>query len=1170
MSDFPDAALILDAIPLACYMLDNNVNFCYVNDKALSFFKMSREAMLGKNVWTLFPNSIETDYYHEINAALTQKKAKTFEYISIYTDSWLKLTVTPIKEGVIVTFNCIEQDKYNENLYKTLVENTPDIVTKWDSNLKLSYGNVAFEEKLELSLNDTIGKTHEQIWPETDLNALVEKMQKVLDNGSAETITVPLKTQDSQLFYNVKMAPELTVNGKVKSIISIGRDITELKASQEAINADISSKYKSLFNSINQGFCIIDLLWDADDNAIDYKFLEVNPAFCKLTGITETHKTIREIYPEAESYWFKIYGEVAKSKKSAHFELPAKLIDGWYEIEAFPIKSLGENIVGVLFNDITERKHAENILRKSEERQSYLLKLTDAIRFISDPLEIQEAAATVIAKHLDADNAFYGDIININDVDYIQVGRLYQKKGKSGSFKPNLYSFSDFGKHIEEIKHGKTSVVANIETDDRFSAEELSQYRVLGFYAWVAIPLIKNGKAVGLFMVQNFSPYEWTEQHLTFIEETAERTWAYAEQTKIAKALSYSQEQLAVALTASNMSTFHWLKKKNDIVVSPLSPIVFGLKNKNTSYSESEGFYMIHPEDQKKHLKTLENASKYQNEFHQVYRIIRPIDGKVAWIEERGKGIYHQHSGIFEIRGIHWDITAQKESEDIMRNAEEKYLTKLAQDVDLRTKELKDSKDELEAIYNNTLMSMSVLNPVRNKYNQITDFKIALTNKALEKETGRDDLIGKLYAEEFPGIKKAGLFELMLKVMETGLPQTSEYFYPYEDFNKWYSCMFVKMGDNLLATNQDISERKIAEQLSSDNSAMIQGIANSAPDMLYAISLDTLQQFYSNNRIEQLVEKTHAEIKKMGKHFFEEFIHPDDKKQFYTTLKEFKSEHQKKEIKELSYRLVDAKGKIHWIKTKSAVYIRDEEGFPTHIVGISQDITQQRELEEKNKQLTNERRELEKQQQKEILKATLNAQEEERQRIAESLHNGLGQVLYGVKATLERLDLDNVEAIDENINILNRSKELLGMCIQESRKISHELMPSILEDFGLKVSIKDICNQLKGKTHFNCTFSDVDVPMDKYVQLAIYRIVQELSLNIMKHADASLAHIDISIIDGQIHIMAKDNGKGFERDIVKNKGIGLKTIESKVKLLNGKIAIASKPSETIIRIQLPL
>ena len=213
---------------------------------------------------------------------------------------------------------------------------------------------------------------------------------------------------------------------------------------------------------------------------------------------------------------------------------------------------------------------------------------------------------------------------------------------------------------------------------------------------------------------------------------------------------------------------------------------------------------------------------------------------------------------------------------------------------------------------------------------------------------------------------------------------------------------------------------------------------------------------------------------------------------------------------------------------------------------------------------------MEQQQQKEILKATLNAQEEERQRIAESLHNGLGQVLYGVKTSLERLNIGNSNAVADNIEILNRAKELLSMCIQESRKISHELMPSILEGFGLKASIKDVCNQLKGKTHFNCTFSNLDIQLDKYVQLAIYRIVQELSLNIMKHADARNAHIDVSVIDNQIHIMAKDNGKGFDKKKDKKKGIGLKTIESKVKLLNGKISIATKPNETIIRIQFPL
>src|SRR5690606_11485262 len=138
-----------------------------------------------------------------------------------------------------------------------------------------------------------------------------------------------------------------------------------------------------------------------------------------------------------------------------------------------------------------------------------------------------------------------------------------------------------------------------------------------------------------------------------------------------------------------------------------------------------------------------------------------------------------------------------------------------------------------------------------------------------------------------------------------------------------------------------------------------------------------------------------------------------------------------------------------------------------------------------------------------------------------------------------------------------------------SRRISHELMPSILEDFGLKASIKDICSQLKGKTRFNCTFSGLDTPLDKYIQLATYRIVQELALNIMKHAEATIAHVDVSVVEDRMYIMAKDNGKGFSNK-PGQKGIGLKTIESKVKLLNGKLKITSAPSQTVIQIQFPI
>lgn len=1168
MSKFPDVAHILNAIPLACYMLDHQANFIYINEKAEKFFKKDKSEMLGKNVWTLFPDSKKTNYFKEVNEAINNKKQSTFEYISVYTQSWIKLNVNPIAEGVVISFSCIEKDKHNENLYKTLVENTPDVVTKWDHQLHLVYANAALIEKTGISLEDAIGKSHTEIWPHANIAPLIEKIKLVFKDGNTQTLNMSFRTPKGTVFYDIKIAPEFTVNGKVKGVIAIGRDITDLTRSQESFNAQLRHKYTSLFNSINQGFCIIEMIWDQHGNAVDYRFVEANPSFQKQTGINNYEgKTIREIWPEHETHWFEIYGNIAKTQTSAHFELPATLIAGWYEVEAFPIRELGENMVGILFNDISERKKAEEILKRSEERQRYLLKLMDSVNAYSDPLEIQEAVAKIIGEHLNADHSFYAHVTKINNVPYLQIERLY-KKAEDVKFKPSLYPFTDIGIALEEFNVGKTHIVSRPKKQRKSSKSNLSLHQILNNGIWAIVPLVKKEKLVALLMVHHQEQYLWPDEHIRLLEETAERTWSYIEQSKMASALTHSEEQLTVALTASNMSTFHWLSKNGKVVVSPLSPTLFGLKENSFSYEDSQGFVMVHPDDMELHRQTLEAASKEQKEFHHTYRIIRPVDGKIAWIEERGKGIYHPLSGILEVRGIHWDVTLQKTQTERAKEAEEKYRIQLEKDVYLRTKELKESRDELAAIYNNTLMAMSVLTAVRNDDHQIIDFTIALTNKALEKETGRTDLIGKRYLQEFPGIKKVGLFDMMVKVMETGVPISNEYFYPYEDFNKWYSCMFVKMGDSLLATNLDISERKIAEQLFKENSAMIQGIANSAPDMLYAINLESMQQFYSNYRIEQLVEKTHSEIKKMGRDFFEKFIHPDDRERFYASLNELKKENHR-EIKSLTYRLIDAKGKIHWINSKSTVYIRDGEGELTHIVGISQDITQQRDLEEKNRQLTHERIQLERKQQKEILKATLNAQEEERKRIAESLHNGLGQVLYGVKATLERINLSEV-AIEDNAHVLNRSKELLSMCIQESRRISHELMPSILEDFGLKAAIRDICTQLKGETHFNCTFSGTNIPLDKYIQLAIYRIVQELAQNIIKHAFAKAAQINISITDGQVHILAKDNGRGFENNGKKHKGIGLKTIESKVKLLNGTIKIKSVPQQTVIHIQFPI
>lgn len=206
-----------------------------------------------------------------------------------------------------------------------------------------------------------------------------------------------------------------------------------------------------------------------------------------------------------------------------------------------------------------------------------------------------------------------------------------------------------------------------------------------------------------------------------------------------------------------------------------------------------------------------------------------------------------------------------------------------------------------------------------------------------------------------------------------------------------------------------------------------------------------------------------------------------------------------------------------------------------------------------------------------LFKATLDAQEKERKRIAESLHNGLGQLLYGVKLTLNDLHLKpNDIWLEEHQQILQETEKLLNEAINEARRMSHELIPSILEDFGLKTAIEDICRQFKHVLHITCNFTDLPARMDQYTEIALYRIIQELVTNVIKHAAATQASIYIDV-STNINVIVKDNGKGFTTQTGnKHGGIGLKTIQSNVKMLNGKLLITSAPGEgTTINITIP-
>jgi PAS domain S-box-containing protein len=135
-------------------------------------------------------------------------------------------------------------------------------------------------------------------------------------------------------------------------------------------------RYRTLFNSVDEGFCIIEIIFDDSDKAIDYLFLETNPSFEKQTGLVDVQgKRIRELVPDMEEHWLEIYGKVALTGEPVRFESHAQHLARWFDTYAFRYGDRENRQVAVLFADITERKRTEEALHEADRRKDQFLAL---------------------------------------------------------------------------------------------------------------------------------------------------------------------------------------------------------------------------------------------------------------------------------------------------------------------------------------------------------------------------------------------------------------------------------------------------------------------------------------------------------------------------------------------------------------------------------------------------------------------------------------------------------------------------------------------------------------------------------------------------------------------------------------------------------------------------
>jgi len=345
--------------------------------------------------------------------------------------------------------------------------------------------------------------------------------------------------------------------------------------------------------------------------------------------------------------------------------------------------------------------------------------------------------------------------------------------------------------------------------------------------------------------------------------------------------------------------------------------------------------------------------------------------------------------------------------------------------------------------------------------------------------------------------------------------------------------------------------------------ALFRGIADAVPGMLYIIDLRGMKMVYANLRVLDLFGQTLADLTAMGPTLFDRYVFPLDRPKFDAHIAELLSS-APGYVAELTFRLLNAKGEPTWLRTRRTIFQWDDEGKPTHVISISQDISAEIELLKTNERLARERQLLKEEKDLEVVRAVLSKQEEERNRISESLHNGLGQLLYGIKLSVSGL---SPNPTNEFLHQKKYALQLLEEAISQTRQLSHQLIPIILNDFGLKAAIEDSYQKMKTGIRFSLQMTEGKQMAPQYIELAIFRIVQELILNVCKHSAAQTCHVKIDIEERQVQIVVADNGKGIPNH--PTDGIGLRSVRDRVSLLKGEIDIQSQPGNTTIRINIP-
>ena len=481
--------------------------------------------------------------------------------------------------------------------------------------------------------------------------------------------TLPDRTHnpDPERWVRAFIYPVIDQAGRVREVVLIHEDITERQSAEQALR-ESEQRYRTLFESIDQGFCVIEVLFDDHDTPCDYRFLEVNPAFEYQTGLAQAvGKRMRELAPQHEPHWFDIYGKIAMTGEPVRFEQRADALNRWFDVYAFRLGEASSHRVAVLFNDITARKRAEASQRASEERQLFLLRLTDALRPLADPIAIQDVAARLLGEHLQANRVGYAE--DQGDGATIGITRTYTAGMPSIE---GCYRYDDDPTFLQAFTAGRTVVRPDIAGDPTLTDAEKAAHAVLQLGASVDVPLVKAGRLLAVLFVHYREAHAWSPDDVALIEETAERTWAAVERARAEAAVRASEARFRLMADAVPESIWITDAAGRAEFLNKQWCDYCGVPYEPTTAAEIATRF-LHPDDAPRVMAAFGEAMRTGTPF-EIEQRNRSAAGEYRWFLNRANPYRDPETGeISRWFGVGIDIHDRKRAEAAARESEARF-----------------------------------------------------------------------------------------------------------------------------------------------------------------------------------------------------------------------------------------------------------------------------------------------------------------------------------------------------------------------------------------------------------------------------------------------------------------------------------------------------------------